>query len=733
MELPTISALEFSQIRESIKNYIKTKTDFKDYDFEGSNLSMLVDILAYNSMYSSYNINMAANELNLDTAVLRDNVVSHAKRLGYTPNSYTSARAEFNITVNNASQYQSVYISPGPLFSVSQNNKTYTFICTDKLIVNTQGNSSVTFSNVEVKEGREFTIRYTVDDSNENQRFFIPNNFIDADSIKVSVVSDPSTNLEVEYQKKTSIVGVSASDNIFFVEEVQDQKYEIIFGDDVIGRKLQNGEEVIISYVITSGSAANAIATSQLKYSGAIKGVKSSGEDNILASNITFTSLMPKTDGGSEFEPIKSIKYRAPRYYAAQQRAVVNSDYESILQNIYSNADLVRVVGGETKSPPEYGKVFISIKPKIGDKISDIEKRRISEEIKTYTVGSITPVIEDAIPFYIMLSVNVIYDKNRTKNDIATLTSLINQQIANYNFDDEFKTFNGIFSSSKLICLIRDIDSAIKFVVIKPYFKRTVELYNNLLYEYKLNFYSKIKNNIEGKYTIISDPFCIKGFNEPVFIAAFGDKFAGYNINDCSIRENVDLYLLTLKERVIAKVGKVNYETGELNFTVVSCQDDPINIYAVPESPDITTGPDTYPSIEITDINPLDIGEYTNNDLNTEATLPTTYVTPIDPNITGDPLGENPTNDIPGSTTANPDGSVTVVDEDGTATTTNPDGSTTIDEPTATIEECEKLYAKIKAQNYADSATLEQIATLGCPPPDPDIEDFTPVNPDTCS
>jgi hypothetical protein len=733
MELPTISALEFSQIRESIKNYIKTKTDFKDYDFEGSNLSMLVDILAYNSMYSSYNINMAANELNLDTAVLRDNVVSHAKRLGYTPNSYTSARAEFNITVNNVSDYQSVYISPGPLFSVSQNNKTYTFICTNKLIVNTQGNSSVTFSNVEVKEGREFSIRYTVDDSNENQRFFIPNNFIDVDSIKVSVVSDPSTNLEVEYQKKTSIVGVSASDNIFFVEEVQDQKYEIIFGDDVIGRKLQNGEEVIIRYVITNGSAANNIITSELKYSGTIKAVNTSGETIVLASNILATPTTPKTDGGSEFEPIKSIKYRAPRYYAAQQRAVVSTDYESILQNIYSNADLVRVVGGETKSPPEYGKVFISIKPKVGTKISAVEKRRISDQIKTYTVGSITPVIEDAIPFYIILSVNIIYDKNRTKNDAATLMTLVNEQISNYNLDDEFKTFNGVFSSSKLICLIRDIDSSIKFVVIKPFFKRIVELYNNLLYNYKLQFYSKIKNNIEKKYTVISDPFCVKGYNEPVFLAAFGDKFASYNINECAIRENSDIYLLNLKERVIAKVGKINYETGEMNFTIVSCQDTPINIYAVPESPDITTGPDTYPNIEITDVNSLDVGDYTNDDLNTEATLPTTYSTPLPTTTVGDPLGQNPTNDIPGSTTTNPDGSVTVVDDDGTATTTNPDGSVVINEPTTPTEECKKLYDKIKAQNFADSATLELIAILGCPPPDPDIEDFTPINPDTCS
>ena len=733
MELPTISALEFSQIRESIKNYIKTKTDFKDYDFEGSNLSMLVDILAYNSLYSSYNINMAANELNLDTAVLRDNVVSHAKKLGYTPNSYTSSAAVFDITVNNVSQYQSVYISPGPLFSITVNSKTYTYIIRDRLIENTQGNSSVTFSNITVKEGQEFSIRYTVDDSNENQRFFVPNNFIDANSIKVSVISDPATNLEVEYEKKASIVGVTSSDKIFFVEEVQDQKYEIIFGDDVIGRKLQNGEIVIINYVITNGSAANSISASQLKFVGAVTGVNASGESPIGSINVIPNALSTKTDGGAEFEAIKSIKYRAPRYYAAQQRAVVNDDYESILQNIYANADLVRVVGGETKSPPEYGKVFNSIKPKVGTKISTVEKRRIVDEIKTYTVGSITPVIEDANAFYILMRVNIIYDKNRTNKDAGKLTTLINQEVSKYNLDDEFKNFSGIFSSSKLICQIRDIDSSIKFVVIKPIFKRVLELYPNLLYNYNVKFYSKIKNNVSDKYTMISEAFCIKGYNEPLYLAAFSNKFAGYNVNDCSARANSDIYLLTLKERVIAKVGIINYETGELNFTIVSCQDTPINIYVIPESPDITTGPDTYPNAEVIETNPIDVGNYTNDDLNPETTLPRPSTSDGEPDPVGDPLGENPVNDIPGSTTTNPDGSSTTTDNDGTSTTTNPDGTVVVTPPTTPISDCQKLYDKITAQGFADTTTLQQLAALGCPPLDPDIEDFTPVTPDTCS
>ena len=726
MELPTISALEFNQIRESIKNFIRTKTDFQDYDFEGSNLSMLVDILAYNSMYSSYNINMAANELNLDTAVLRDNVVSHAKKLGYTPNSYTSAKIRYNITVNNVSQYQSVNLTPGPIFSVTQNNKNYTFLLREEITKDTQGNSSVTFEDVEVQEGSQFSIRYTVDESNENQRFFVPNNYVDAESIKVYVVSDPATNLQVEYQRKLSIVGVGAADRIFFVEEVQDQKYEIIFGDDVIGRKLQNGEIVIIEYIVSNGSQGNNITASELKFVGSAIGYNLGIPSVIGNVNITTSALSSKADGGSEFEPIRSIKYRAPRYYAAQQRAVVTSDYESILQNIYPNADLVRVVGGETKSPPEYGKVFISIKPKVGSIISPIEKQRIVDAIRPYTVGSITPVIKDAIEFYIQLYIKIIFVEDKSRKNTSTLISLARQIILDYNLDDEFKNFNGVFSTSKLICLLRDIDPTIKFVIVNALFKRTVQLFNSVFYRYQLNFYTKLKDNIDTKYTLISDPFCLKSYNEPVFLGAFGNSFSG-----CDQDNNI--YLLTTRERVIGIVGTINYETGEVEFSVTACQDTPINIYVIPENPDITTGADTYPTTELTNINFIDVNDTVPNDFDTTQPLPIPSVLVPNSTTVGDPLGSDPVTNVPGTTVTNSDGSITTVADDGTVTTTNPDGSVTTEQPTDSIDECEKLYAKIDAQNFIDNKTREKLILLGCLPPDANIEDFTPVIPDTCS
>ncbi len=703
MELPSVASLEFEEIKASIKQFIKTKTDFQDYDFEGSNLSMLVDVLAYNSMYSAYNINMSANELNLDTSVLRDNVVSHAKKLGYTPNSYTCSKASFDITVTGVSSYESVELSSGTVFASTQNNKSYTFISRDPVRLNPYGSNTITFSNLTFIEGTEFTINYTVDSSNENQRFFIPNNNVDASTVKVSIIADSTSDVEDEYTRKYSIVGVSSSDKIFFVEEIQDQKYEVIFGDSVIGRKLENGEIVKITYVITNGSLANNVKN--FNFIGTVKGQNPGVADSIIAiSNITPTLVSSKSDGGSEFEPIKSIKYRAPRYYAAQQRAVTSSDYESIIQNIYSNAELIRVSGGEQQTPPQYGKVFISIKPKVGDIISQYEKQRIVKEINNYTVGSITPVILDANLITIVIEPVIVYDSKKTKKSSSLIKTLAQKIVSTYNENDEFKNFGGIYSSTKLLCLIEDIDVAIRFVLLKTYFRRLTNLYQNIFYEYNLDFYTKLRNRVNGKYSLISDPFCLKGINEPVFLAALSHDFAGCE-NDTNI------YISTISGRIIGIVGKIDYESGKVKFAIRACQDTPINIYVIPDNPDITTSTDTYPTLEITGGNVVDLTDTNDNTLDPNVILPVTTV--VLPDVaTGDPIGNPAATDIPGTTTTNPDGSITTINQDGSATTTNPDGSTTTTPP-------------------GDGVGTPEVSDPAAD--NPTIDDFEPETPNICS
>ena len=606
MELPIVSALEFQQVKSSIKNFIKTKTDFTDYDFEGSNLSMLLDVLTYNTLYTSYNVNMAANELNLDTAVLRDNVVSIAKRLGYRSGSYTSSRVTANVTITDVSSYDYVRLNKGKILTASLNGKTYTFLSRKNLEINSKGKTSVTFTDVELYEGTEYSISYTVDSSNEHQRFFIPNNFVDSETIRAFVITDPTNTTETEYTKKETIVNVSNSDEVFFVEEVQDQKYEVVFGDDVIGRKLRDGEVVRLEYIITDGSEANNIKKSGFKFTGKVSGLTTQTTAAINYSKITWSLNTEKSDGGSEYESIRSIKYRAPRYYASQERAVTLSDYESIIQQIYPNADLVKVVGGETLTPPQYGKVFITIKPIVGETVSFSEKERIKQELRQYIVGSIEVEITDPLNIQIVARPTIIYDQDQTRNKEFELSSLINSVIENYITDINFNNFGGEYSDLSLRCDIKDIDEAIKFVSVPIYLKQLVNLTEGIQKSYEVNFYTKLNRDTSDRFYILSDPFCHKNVSVPVYIAGF----AG-----CEGDEN--LYLITREGRVIEKIGTVDSDIGKLNFIVLACQEAPINIYAVPEILDIIFGPEIVPSFTISDSNIIDavggIGDRTGN------------------------------------------------------------------------------------------------------------------------
>ena len=606
MELPVVSALEFEQVRDSIKNFIKNNTDFQGYDFEGSNMSMLIDILSYNTLYTTYNVNMASNELNLDTAVLRDNIVSISKRLGYTPSSYTSARVKATITVSDTgtgiSQYDIIRLTKGSVLSASSNNKNYTFIVTENADVSVKNRTSVQFVDVELFEGTEYVISYVVDESNEHQRFFIPNNFVDAETIKVSVISDPENSQEIDYTRKDTIVDVSNSDTVFFVEEVQDQKYEVVFGDDVLGRKLRDGEIVKIKYIITNGGEANAI--SNFKFIGKVQGINTDA-GNSTATTIPYNYInweisptTPKSDGGSSFESSRSIKYRAPRYYASQERAVTLADYESLIAKIYPNTDLVKVVAGEDLSPPQFGKVIIIIKPTIGEKVSESEKVRIKKELVKYKVGSIGVDVEDAKGLSFVITPKIIYDTSKTRNRENELKTLVNNFIAEYLKSSAFNQFGGSFSDLSLRCGIKSLDSAILFVGSELYLKQNVELVPGQLKNYVTEFYTKLKPDVAGEYYALSEFFCHKGVASPVFMGAKTIELIG----DCST--DINLYLITDQGDVLDVIGTIDVETGTLSYTIQPCDGSPqnINILVVPEVLDIVVGNDVVPSIEVEDI-----------------------------------------------------------------------------------------------------------------------------------
>lgn len=683
MELPVVSALEFEQLKSSIKTFIKTKTEFKDYNFEGSNLSMLVDILAYNTLYTSYNVSMAANELNLDTAVLRDNVVSIAKRLGYNPNSYTSARVNLTLTINDVQNYDSVRVERGSLLAASVSGQNFKFLLRDDLELNTAGKSTAVFPDVELLEGSEFSILYTVDTTNEHQRFFIPNNYIDSDSIRVFVITDPSTNVEEEYTRKNTIVDVSATSKIFFVEEVQDQKYEVVFGDDVFGRKLRDGEVIKIQYIISSGSQANSISI--FDFVGSVYGRINNIENIIENSKVSYTINSEFSDGGSEFESIRSIKYAAPRYYASQERAVTVSDYESIIRQVYSNADLVKVVGGENLSPPRFGKILISIKPFVGESVSISEKNRIIRELNKYKVGSIDVEILDPTNISINANPVVIFDPSKTRNKQSDIVSLINDTFTNYSKSLSFNVFGGKYSDLDIRCMIKDLDPSIEFVSIPIFLSQLITLRGSVEDYYEVDFYTKLKTNGNDDYYILSDPFCVRGVASPVFLGAR---------TGCESDNNI--YMYYLNGNLIRPVGTVDNETGQLKFSLTSCIDTEINISVVPEITDIIFGPNIVPNLILQQPNTItsdgeDVLERTNI-LNTD-----TSVIPTGTILSQPATGDTTTLVSPTSSTLIPSvGGLLVVPppvilepisvEDDTPTITDPNNIGTIDNFTPELD-----------------------------------------------
>ena len=633
MELPSVASLEFEQLKASIKNYIKTKSDFTDFDFEGSNLSILVDILAYNTLYTSYNINMASNELNLDTAVLRDNIVSHAKKLGYNPISFQSSKVVVDITCD-LSPFVSAHtgikrlgLKSGATLQTTLNGKNYTYVARDPInLTVVPGATQAVFRDVDLVEGTVFDINYTVDTGNEHQRFFIPNNFVDSSTVKVFVKDDSTATTSVEYTRKNTIVAVKPSDTVFFVEEIQDQKYEIIFGDDVIGRKLQDGEVVTIRYIVTAGAELNNVKESSLQFVGTIESVN---QNDVIAklplSNITFSLNDQNSSGGSSFESIASIKYRAPRFFAAQERAVTVSDYESLIMQLYGNAELVKVVGGESLFPPQFGKVFITIKPKVGDVVSSTEKANIVKDLRDFIVGSITPTILDPNKLKITVQPVVVYNKDKTRRSVATLSKLIRDLLVDYENSDAFKNFTGRFSKSELLAAIQNLDTSFLYSNIKTKVCAEINIQNSKTpIDYKGSLFTKIKSKLDGKYAVVSSYLCYPGFADPVFIGV-PSAFDG-----CILDNNI--YIFDKDGNKIAVVGNFDFDTGDFSFSLPSCGDNPIDLCGLQDGADLETDAVTYPDIIISDPIIIDDAE-DDSELNDD----TTIGEPIIGDVTGDP------------------------------------------------------------------------------------------------
>jgi acylphosphatase len=602
MPFTKFTDLDFDQIKESIKSYLRANSDFSGFDFEGSNFSVLIDTLAYNTYITAFNSNMVVNESFLDSATLRENVVSLARNIGYVPRSRTAAKASVSFVVDvEGTESPTLVLKKGLVCVGSSSDTSYTFSILEdiqKTASITDFNSdgtpvnkrTATFDNVEISQGIFLTKQFVVD-SSLDQRFVINNSFVDTSTIKVYVKKEGDSGLGLQYKLIDNITNVTGSSYIFLLQEVQDEKYELLFGDGLIGRKLESGEIITVDYLVTDGKDGN--DASRFSFSGRV--VDSNG--NAVAPQPFSVTTSQKSSNGGDIESVDSIKYFAPRIYSSQNRAVTGRDYESIIKTIYSDTDSVSVVGGEELDPPEFGTVQISIKPKNGFLVSDFNKTRILSQLKQYSISGINQKIVDLKLLYVELDSFVYYNDSMVSaaNDLRTK---ISNSLTNYSKSTDLNKFGGRFRYSKILRTIDDTDTSITSNITRVKIRRNLFALLNQFAQYELCFGNQFHVSEDGK-NIKSTGFRIAGESDIVFLTDIpnADKKTGI----ISIVKNLPDGTI----RVVAKSsGTVDYVKGEINLGTVNIvstvkPNNVIEIQAFPESNDVVGLRDLYLNFDL--------------------------------------------------------------------------------------------------------------------------------------
>jgi hypothetical protein len=597
MSLVNFTNLDFDQIKLSIKDYLRSNSNFTDYDFEGSNLSMIIDVLAYNTYITSYNANMITNEVFIDSATLRENVIALARNIGYVPRSKTSSRAKINFFVDVTATPKSLSLTLQKGICCTSNSfgkENYIFSILENITVPVK-NGIASFDNVEIIEGVNAIETFNVSSLNPNQRYILLNNNIDTSTIRVIVTED---GRGVKYSLATNILDANSGSKIFFIQEVEDQKYELIFGDGVFGKKLENNSIIQVSYLISTGSSGNGI--SDFRYSGRIV-------DNItsvITNGISLISPVSSSQGGGEIESISSIKNYAPRLYSSQNRAVTASDYEAIIPQIYPEAESVSVFGGEDMKPPKYGKVFITIKPFYGDFLPNSIKDNIKNKLKKYSVAGIVPEILDLKYLHLEIESNVYYNTNLAPGS-EYIRDIVSKNITLYADSKELNRYGARFKYSKYQKIVDDTHESITSNITNLQMRRDLKPLLNTFAEYEICFGNAFHINNENGYNIKTSGFRIDGVANPVYISDIP------NINKKTGR----MILFTLdsesQPNILKKsVGTIDYVKGEILISllyVVSTEKtrggvDIIEISASPKSNDVIGLQDLYLQLDINNV-----------------------------------------------------------------------------------------------------------------------------------
>ena len=588
--------LDFDQIKTSIKDYLRANSNFTDFDFEGSNFSVLIDTLAYNTYISSFNSNMIVNESFLDSATLRENVVSLARNIGYVPRSRTSARARISFTVQRPSGDSSsqVTLQRGLVCTGSSANTSYVFSIPEDITRKFVGGVA-TFNNIEIYEGTYLTKQFLYDGSLD-QKFILDNSFVDTSSLKVYIKKENDTGLGIEYSLVDNIVDVTSSSQIYLIQEIQDEKYQLLFGDGLIGKKLgtdQNSDGNIITanYIVSNGAEGNGVSNFSLAGS-----FLTTENNNVNPSDITVTTNQA-SQNGSEIESIDSVRYYAPKIYSAQSRAVTGRDYEAIIKSIYPDTESVAVVGGEEMDPPQFGTVNISIKPKNGTFVSDFNKSRILSQLKQYTVSGINQKITDLKILYVEIDSAVYYDFSRTST-VETLRTKVTDTLQTYANSLEINKFGGRFRYSKIQQIIDNTNTAITSNITKVRIRRDLKAVINQFAQYELCYGNQFHVK-SGGFNIKSTGFRIATDPDVVYLTDIPNPDGKTGI--LSIVKPVT----SESTRVVVKsAGTIDYIKGEINISTIKITsteraNNIIEIQAFPESNDVVGLKDLYLNFNI--------------------------------------------------------------------------------------------------------------------------------------
>ena len=548
-----VSDLDFDNIKSNLKAFLQDQPEFSDYNFEGSGFAVLLDVLAYNTHYLGFNANMLANEVYLDSADIRKNIVSLAKMLGYTPSSVRAPSANISIVVNNATG-SSLTMDKGTTFTSTVDGTTYQFVTNQESTI-TPLDGVYRFSDISIYEGTLVTYRYTVDSTDVDQKFIIPSVNADTSTLKVTVQNSSVDATSSVYTLATGVRSLDNTSKVYFLQETDTGKFQIYFGDGVLGRKLSDGNIVILEYVVTNKEEANGAATFTL----------SSSIDGFSNVSVTTNSV---AQGGSEAESKESIRFNAPLQYAAQDRAVTATDYETLVRSLYPNALSISAWGGEEDETPVYGVVKISIKAASGSTLTNQTKTEIVNSLRQYNIASVRPVIVDPETVSVILNSTVRFDSKLTTKTAATIKSEVISSLTNYN-TNILQRFDGIFRYSKVTGLIDDADASIVSNITTVRVRKSFTPILNTSTRYDVYFRNAFYNphtghNADMGGILSSSGFKIDGNNNEMFL----DDDGSGNIRRYYFDGGVRVYANNTQ-------GTVDYTTGQvtlnsLNITSIS-------------------------------------------------------------------------------------------------------------------------------------------------------------------